>query len=225
MATPLAQPPQLQHESFHRPEQAVAGTPPLPSLLAGVLAGGRKKLLRLRHLPDRVLHPLRRRRALARLRREGLPASVVFVCNGNIYRSPFAAHAFSRALSHPLHRAVQIDSAGLLGPGRPAPQAAREVAVRHGVTLDAHRSRLLTESDLAAGGLVVVMEPVQLRVIHQRFGAPAARSLVLGDLDPLPPSRRAIQDPWRGTGDDVVAAYDRIQRCIRILAQAIRGER
>ena len=50
-------------------------------------------LTRVRHTPERLLHPLRRRRAAEALRRRPRPASVLVVCHGNICRSPFAAAA------------------------------------------------------------------------------------------------------------------------------------
>ena len=50
------------------------------------------ELLRgLRRVPSRVLHPLRRQRALRALRGRRRPASVLVICHGNVCRSPFAA--------------------------------------------------------------------------------------------------------------------------------------
>src|SRR5881394_1021509 len=56
-------------------------------------------LQRVRRTPERVLHPLRRRKALARLRARSRPKSVLVVCHGNICRSPFAAALLARELA------------------------------------------------------------------------------------------------------------------------------
>src|SRR5438093_6290426 len=90
-----------------------------------VAAGGRvvaQLLRRLRQMPDRLLHPRRRRAALESLIARQPPARVLVVCNGNIFRSPFAA-AVLRRVAGP--RGVQVESARFLGPGRPATRDTR----------------------------------------------------------------------------------------------------
>src|SRR5205809_858865 len=52
----------------------------------------------LRHTPDRLLHARRRREARARLAARR-PASVLVICHGNIWRSPFAAALLARELA------------------------------------------------------------------------------------------------------------------------------
>ena len=74
----------------------------------------------IRHLPDRLLHPLRRRKTVARLREQGVPETVLFVCLGNINRSPHPMGAFTRALSLRGRDGVVVLSAGFIGPGRQA---------------------------------------------------------------------------------------------------------
>jgi protein-tyrosine phosphatase len=172
-----------------------------------------------RHLPDRALHPRRRAAALARVRAEPLPASLLVVCQGNIYRSPYAAHALARALPPELRAAVRISSAGFVGPGRPAPPAAVAEAARRGVDLEPHRSRLLPVP--AGCGLVVVMDAAQRRAALQRGACAAADVLVLGDFDPLPVDARGVRDPWREDAAVLEACYNRIDRCVAALARAL----
>src|SRR2546422_9414087 len=95
----------------------------------------------LRHAPARIFHPLRRRAAAARLARRGLPASILFVCYGNMCRSPLAAALLRRALSR---KDVSVASAGFMGPGRPAPPEAVAAGSRYGVGPFAHWSRPLS---------------------------------------------------------------------------------
>ena len=169
----------------------------------------------------RSLHPLRRRLALRAIARRGGVRSVVFVCTGNIYRSPFAAKAFAQALGSGLRGELAIGSAGLIGPGRPAPEVARAAAAARGCELTSHTSRLLTHADLEMNDLVVVMEPRQRGVIRSRLGPLRGPVLVLGDLDDRGCSERGIPAPWSGGPDDVANAYDRILRCVRVLARAV----
>ncbi|MFW6193280.1 MAG: hypothetical protein ACOC83_07315, partial [Gemmatimonadota bacterium] len=95
----------------------------------------------VRWLPDRVLHPLRRRRARREVRTSAFAGPVLFVCQGNICRSPYAAGAFLRALPDGWRTRVAVSSAGFVGPGRGSPTTALRVASRRGVDLTAHRSR------------------------------------------------------------------------------------
>src|SRR5207249_10597323 len=86
-----------------------------------VAAGGRvvaQLLSMLRQMPDRLLHPRRRRAALQSLIARQPPARVLVVFNGNIFRSPLAA-AVLRLVARP--RWLLLQPAGSLGPGRLAP--------------------------------------------------------------------------------------------------------
>ena len=164
------------------------------------------------------LHPLRRSLARGRLRQRGLLRSVYFVCEGNIYRSPFAAAAFASALPAPLAESIRIGSDGFVGPGRTSPAEAVEAARRFGVDLTPHRSAQLHPSVQEDWDLFVVMEPRQARAL-MRAGVSAERIVVLGDLDPLIPSRRTIADPWQRDVQVLGESYRRIDRCIRELAR------
>ena len=73
-------------------------------------------LRRLRRVPNRMLHGSRRRAALASLAARPTPANILVLCNGNIFRSPFAAAVLRRALES---SGIRVESAGLMGPGRP----------------------------------------------------------------------------------------------------------
>lgn len=168
------------------------------------------------HAPDRLLHRWRRAAALRRVR--AAPAeAVLVVCEGNIYRSPYAAALVERTLAS---AGVRVSSAGLLGAGRPAPPAAVEAARRRGVDLSAHRSSPATAERVRAAGLVVVMEPRQAAILRAASG-PDTRILVLGDLDPIPIETRAVRDPWGHDVQVLEETYDRVDRCVEALLRAL----
>ncbi|HKB47786.1 MAG TPA: hypothetical protein VKC57_08820, partial [Ktedonobacterales bacterium] len=118
-------------------------------------------LTRLRGAPDRLLHPLRRRRALAALRRRSGPAAVLVVCHGNICRSPFAAGLLSRTLGP---AGMLVASAGFVGPGRVVPAEGSIAAARRGIDLSEHRSHLLTPVLAAEAQVIIVMDMRQQRM-------------------------------------------------------------
>jgi protein-tyrosine phosphatase len=178
-----------------------------------------KWLRDLRHVPAARLHA--RRRLAAQTRLQGFrPQSIVFVCHGNICRSPFAAAAFLRACASEIARGLRVSSAGFIGPDRSTPSEGLQVASRLGVDLSAHRSSTLTPDMLAQADLVVVMSDEQEREVLPRV-RPSARVIVLGDLDPKPVKRRTILDPWGGSELTFAASYERIDRCVKELARII----
>jgi protein-tyrosine phosphatase len=169
----------------------------------------------IRHTPDRLLHGWRRRRQTQAL--DGLtPRAVLFVCLGNICRSPYAAYVFQR-LAGPQVRTV---SAGFIGPGRPMPEAGQKVARARGLDLATHRSQFLTPELVAEADLIVVMDDTQRRGIGQRFGR-RDRVVVLGDLDPWPIDTRTVRDPYNQSAEVFEAVYARIDRAVAALADAL----
>ena len=176
-------------------------------------------LRRAYHTTLRLLHPARRRLAERDLRTRAPVRSVLFVCHGNVCRSPYAEYHFRRAMRV---RGGMIDcrSAGFIGPGREAPVHAIEGAFRRGHDVTAHRSELIEASPLRDADLVVVMAPDQARKYTAGF-RPRGRVLVLGDLDTQPIVRRTIQDPWNREPAVFDECFARIERCVERLAELI----
>ncbi|HEV2672029.1 MAG TPA: hypothetical protein VGU74_13125 [Gemmatimonadales bacterium] len=175
-------------------------------------------LVRVRRTPDRLLHPLRRRKAVTALRARPRPTMLLVVCHGNICRSPLAAELLSRAVA-PL--GITVRSAGLIGFNRPAPAEALAAAEGHRVSLSDHRSALITAQLARGADLIIVMDPTQRRYICERFGRRRADVVLLGDFDPAPVQTRTIRDPVdqrREVFDDV---YARIARCVREFAATL----
>jgi protein-tyrosine-phosphatase len=174
----------------------------------------------VRRFPQRLLHPARRRAALAALAARPRPASVLVLCNGNIFRSPFAAAVLRRALGGE-SGGVAVDSAGFQGPGRESPKEAVEAAARRGIDLSGHRSQLVTPALVRTADLIVVMEAEQRRAVCERFGRSPRDVFLLGDLDPEPITSRSIEDPWGRRATVCAASFGRIDRCIRTLMGAL----
>jgi protein-tyrosine phosphatase len=127
---------------------------------------------------------------------------IVFVCTGNICRSPTAAVVFAEHLRRAgLADVVRVSSAGL-GPwhaGEPIDARAGAVLARHGYPVD-HVARQVDAEHLDADLLLamdsghekalrrVVAEPDRVRMF--RSFDPAADSTAAGDLD--------VPDPYYG---------------------------
>jgi protein-tyrosine-phosphatase len=65
------------------------------------------------------------------------------------------------------------------------------------------------------------MEPEQQDRVCGNFGRWRADVIVLGDLDPEPITRRAIQDPVEQPASVFEESYARIDRCLRTLVRVM----
>lgn len=175
----------------------------------------------LRHLPDRLLHARRRRRAVERVREAPRPDSVLFVCVGNICRSPYAERALRQALSPELRSSIELRSAGLGGWDQPSPAEAVAEAERRGVDLTEHRSRVLTYDLVDSTDLFLVTADHQARKLERSYGIAPERIIHLGDLDPRPIRTRTVVDPWGKEADVFRRSYDRIDRCLDHLVRLL----
>ena len=86
--------------------------------------------------------------------------NILFVCTGNICRSPFAEGLLRKFVDQKGLKDVEVSSAGLLAlPGNSAtPLAQQAAAVEFGVDLSEHQAKSVTEELLNLCDLVLVME-------------------------------------------------------------------
>jgi len=190
----------------------------------GVRLALRRLLRAAKHAPDRVLHDVRRRSLRHRLGRHGLPRSIVFICTGNICRSPYAAHRFVATLPEALRSYMTVGSAGFIGPDRGTPNNGLTAASARGIDLREHRSHVITADIVRDMDLLVVMESAQAARLRTSFRASPERIVVLGDLDPDPIDTRTVRDPIFQPVQVFEETYERIDRCIRELYRAIAGD-
>lgn len=147
--------------------------------------------------------------------------NVVFVCHGNIIRSPLGEAALVREAAS-RGRAIKVSSAGLSArPGEPADPRAVESAEDRGLSLEAHRARLL-DADLVAGAdAIFIMDHVNLGRILARFPEAAGKVFLLGGCRPDGGvTLREIHDPVSGSLADVCVAHDEVEAAVRLLATA-----
>lgn len=162
----------------------------------------------IRNFGDRLLHPMRHRRALAQVRTLDRVASMLVVCHGNICRSPYMAAVLRNALPD-----VDVSSAGFVGAGRSVPEHSTVIASRRGLDLTSHRSRVVTRELVGQHDLFVVMDARQAEFLARGFGVARTRIIIAGDLDQLPGEPRAIPDPWHQSLDFFAQSFARLDRC------------
>ncbi len=95
---------------------------------------------------------------------------VLFVCLGNICRSPTSEGVFRQLIKDAdLRIQFDVDSAGTAGYhiGEPPDPRAIEVASGRGVNLESFRARLLCHSDFQRFDYIIAMDSSNLRDINQ----------------------------------------------------------
>jgi protein-tyrosine-phosphatase/predicted ATP-grasp superfamily ATP-dependent carboligase len=161
--------------------------------------------------------PLARRLRAARARQALTDADhVLFVCKGNICRSPFAEAYARRALA-----GKTVASSGYFPrPDRLAPPEAVEAAREVGVDLALHRSSVLTPDLLDAADAVFVFDEENHRTVRTRFPHAHAKLHRLGDL--AMNGERDIADPYGRALDDFRRTYRTIVRLLDGFAGSVR---
>ena len=143
---------------------------------------------------------------------------VLFVCDGNICRSPLAAEylrhrSVREGLSH-----LVVDSAGLLGiEGAPAAAFSMLVGQEEGLDLTRHRSRGILGSDLRSADLVLVMSLRQLEDLARRFPYGTKQRYLLRAFEEGPTPRGGapeLDDPVSGPLEGFQSAFAVIRNCV-----------
>ena len=146
------------------------------------------------------------------------PPSILFVCLGNICRSPLAEAAL-RAEAARVGLAVTVDSAGTgdWHVGGPPDRRAQATALRHGADISAYRARQVNAEDFRRFDQIFALDRDNLG--NLRRIAPADATALLGLVLDLVPGREGegVQDPYFG-GDE---GFERTWAEVSAAAQAI----
>lgn len=144
--------------------------------------------------------------------------SVLFVCLGNICRSPLAAGVFEAAArARGPGPAFEVDSAGTgaYHTGEPPDPRSRAVAAHHGIRLPGV-ARQVTQSDFDDFDVIVAMDRSNRRWLERQRGpgtrAGTARIVMMRDFDPDADSPD-VPDPYYGGADGFERVYRILERC------------
>ena len=198
---------------------------PLPGLFQA--AGTTKRFCR--RFIDRAtrrLQRLRTKRLLQELRAEHSSRSkqpayfhrplqrILFLCYGNICRSPFAEHYWQRTMHQNSMTGPMATSAGFYPHGgRLTPAWIAELASDYAIDLTQHRSRVVTASQVDSVDAIFVMDRRNYFDLVTRFPGVRDKTYFLG---------------WfAGDGADIEDPYDKnvatARDCLRRLARSLDG--
>ncbi len=142
---------------------------------------------------------------------------VLFVCTGNICRSPTAAGVFAHFVREAgLQEAIHVESAGThdYHVGNPPDERAQQHALRRGYDLSALRARRVRKRDFQEFDLVVAMDRGHLEILQDNCPPehqPKLRLMVKG---------RDVPDPYYGGPEGFERVLDMVEAaCLALLAE------
>lgn len=197
---------------------------PLPGLAQAAGATKRfcrrfidRRARRLRKRSRWVLQRLRAGRAAGSEQAAPLPRPlqrILFLCHGNICRSPFAEHYWTRALQQSSMAGPTATSAGFYPhDGRQTPTWVAQLAAAYAIDLTQHRSRVVSADAVESADAIFVMDRRNYSDLVARFPSAEGKTYFLGRFAA---DGADIEDPYD-------ANTDRARDCLQRMAQAIDG--
>ena len=140
---------------------------------------------------------------------------ILFVCHGNICRSPMAEFIMKDLLKKAGISNVQVDSVAASREelGNPIYPPAQRELTKHGVSFDRHYARQITQADIDSSEYIYYMDSRNRTYLQRLFpGCKKFQQLLSRD----------VADPWY-TGDFTATWNDLQEGCQRILKEIENG--
>jgi protein-tyrosine phosphatase len=176
------------------------------------------------YLKLRISRAVRRRGKEWRNTAAGI-RSVLFVCSGNVIRSPMAAALLRQSLPYQNRAKISATSAGLHAlPGGSADPRALIVAREFGVSLDNHVTQPLTTDLIGRAELILVMDYRTVAELLARYPEAKHRVFLAGDFAEEGPAKQIeLPDPYSGDRADIRRCYQTLQTWTHHLASLLAG--
>ncbi len=140
---------------------------------------------------------------------------ILFVCHGNICRSPMAEFVLKDMVKKAGRSSeFSIASAAVSREelGNPVYPPARRELSKHGVACDGHRAHQITRAELDSYDLIYYMDSSNFRYLQRLFGADARKCRPFLSSD--------VADPWY-CGNFSQTWEDIVEGCTRILEECV----
>ncbi len=135
---------------------------------------------------------------------------ILFICTGNICRSPMAAGLMRQRLAQAGLNHHQVASAGVWAlDGRPASDHAITVMAERGIDISDHIAHTVTADNMAEADLVLVMMRDQAQVLRNTW---PQYDWKVRRLSEMAGKRQDVSDPYGGSLEEYRACAEAIER-------------
>jgi protein-tyrosine phosphatase len=147
---------------------------------------------------------------------------IVFVCKGNICRSPLAEYDLKRL--SPYHN-CRIESCGLdVDQGKYPPPEAVQAARRFGVDLSKHISKGIMNCRIDGADLILAMEYNQYKRLQKMFPLQKSRIKLIREYAPFPYKLLCnIDDPFGCKESEYDKCYYMLDKILKIMIRKNRS--
>jgi protein-tyrosine-phosphatase len=124
--------------------------------------------------------------------------NILYVCTGNVFRSPVAAKMTEQLLGS---SDIKVESAGMIEYNdEPLPEEMVDLARRHGVDLSTHVRRQVNSDLVHAADLVLVFDNGQVGELVKRFPEAKGKTYSIKDYAGFSDGKD-MEDLWRKSVD------------------------
>jgi len=163
---------------------------------------------------------------MAKLRVPRTARSLLFVCFGNIMRSPMCEALATKALAEQKRSDIIVTSAGTHAiPGRQAHPWAIGAASQMGIDLSHHGARAITAEMVHDADAILAMDCRNVVELIARFPAAKEKLYMLGAYAKYGRESVEIEDPFYGGEEATRHCYQCLRNCIdNLIAGLLRSE-
>ncbi len=151
------------------------------------------------------------------------PRKILFVCTGNMIRSPMGEYFLQKALADKGVDDILCESAGTMAiDGGPAIGTAVDLMAEYSIDMRSHRSRGLTAQMLEEAEMIICMELGHLNYCLKIAPHCSEKMHLLGNY--IDDGEKEIDDPIGGMVEDYQRARERIKLAVTALADKLYEE-
>ncbi len=147
---------------------------------------------------------------------------ILFVCTGNLCRSPLAEGYLNKRLKDKNISGIKVISAGTIGiEGKPASEGSVRIARENGFDISCHRARAVTHSLVYEADLIIAMEDVHRECVAGMDPDARSKTCLLMDFSRLASPGSPVYDPYGQDYDAYRLAFEQIREGVEGLLEHI----